>query len=145
MRNHWAHSCSPKSFQPFLLSQLKVHWLFRNLPFVLFWKAQTAKQINPIVTHLCSFYLEKSTKGLLLGYCGALGCWSAGCRRPRSKSPATACSSTSRSRWQSGTACRGSRRGRSSLGEGEGGVKDQLPCCTEMLHLLKCWEGVYST
>lgn len=56
-------------------------------------------------------------RGLLLGCRGALGCWSAICRRPRSRSPAVACRGTSRSRWPSGTACRGSRRGRSSLWE----------------------------
>lgn len=51
------------------------------------------------------------------GCCGALGCWSAGCRTPRSRSPAGACSSTSRSPPPSGTACTGSRRARSSLEE----------------------------
>lgn len=110
-------------FKLFLLSQRRPHLqcpaqsLYRIFPFVLFWQPQTAEQINPAVTHLNISPPENTVKGLLLGCRGALGCWSAICRRPRSRSPAAACSSTSRSRWPSGTACRGSRRGHSSLRE----------------------------
>lgn len=125
MGKHWASSCSP-SLKLFLLSRRRPHLqcpaqsLHRSFPFILFWQPQTAGQINPAVTHLNTpppHPQENTVKGLLLGCRGALGCCRAICRRPRSRSPAAACSSTSRSRWPSGTACRGSRRGHSSLRE----------------------------
>lgn len=86
--------------------------------------------------------LQKQNTRLLPGCRGALGCWSGVCRTPHSRSPAVACRGTSHSRWPSGTACRGSRKERSSLeGRGKSGVKSHF---IKMWHQVMCWQGVYT-